>query len=168
MPLTINKIDTNLNENNYVWEVKQKIKLLQKELKAIPERKNFAYFCFWVLTPAYEDFIQEKFKKEKWVDVFNDDIDNDDKQIFPKWEKTWIKYFNEFINGIKTWKVKVQVNTWWRDFKKNMKIFYSLNNNVKLQIFKMIYEWMYNFNSISRNIRTTVKIDLDKLKKEIK
>jgi len=64
--------------------------------------------------------------------------------------------------------MNIQVNTWSRNFDKNMNIFYSLPNNLKVNVFKMIYEWMYNFNSINRNIRTTVKFDLDKLEKEVK
>jgi len=171
MPLELKKYDENLNKSNYIEKVKQQLWKINKYIEEnnINEWKkwNFAYFCFWVLTPAYEDFIQEYLKNERWIDLISEDIDADDKQIFPEWIKSWIKYFNKFINWIKNWTVNIQVNTWWRDFEKNINIFFSLPNSVKLDIFKMIYYGMYNFNSLSRNIRTTVKIDLDKLKNEI-
>jgi hypothetical protein len=175
MPLELKQLDTNLNKSNYREKAKQKIKeitnyVVENNLETW-EKWNFAYFCFWVLTPAYEDFIQEYFKKEKWIDITSEEIDNDDKQIFPEWEKTWIKYFNEFINWIRNWTIKVQVNTWGRNFEKNMNTFFKLPNNIKVKVFKTIYYGMYEFNALARNIRTTVTIskkELENLKKQIK
>jgi len=167
MSLEINK-NTNLNKWNYVEKVKEKFSSLQETIEKDPEQKDFVSFCLRVITPAYENYIQNYLTKEKWIDIFNDEIDNDDKQIFPDWEKSWIKYFNDFMKWIKNWIVKVSVNFWSRDFEKNMNIFYGLDNKLKLDIFRMIYDFMYEFNSLNRNLRITVKLDLDKLKKKIK
>ena len=174
MPLTLkNTTETNeINENNFGEYCKKLYnEISQSEPNLVPEwldkNYDFVSFAFRVLTPAFENYLVEKFKK-KWVNLYNDKIQPDEKFIFPDGIKSWIKYFNEFLSDINNWKIKIQLNTWDRDFNKEMSVFKKLKRENQIKIFKIIYYGMYNFSPLARVLRTTViqntKKELDKLK----
>ena len=107
MPLTLkNTTETNeINENNFGEYCKNLYnEISQSEPNLVPEwldkNYDFVSFAFRVLTPAFENYLVEKFKK-KWVNLYNDKIQPDEKFIFPNGIKSWIKYFNEFLSDLK-------------------------------------------------------------------
>ena len=162
MPLTLKNTTggNEINESNYMDYCKKLYnEIKESEPNIVPEwlddNYDFISFSFRVLTPAFENYIVEKFK-EKWVNLYNDKIQPDEKFIFPKWINSGVKYFNEFLSDINSWKIKVQVNTWWRDFNKEMQVFKKLKKENQIKIFKIIYYGMYNFSALARVLRTKV------------
>ncbi len=168
-----NTTETNkINKNNYFNYINNLAWKIRKELKNEKLETNndidVIAFTFYIITPAFEEYIVEKFKK-KWIDLYKDPIQPDENSIFPKWTKSWIKYFNEFLSELKDWKIKIQDNFWNRDVKAWIKAFFNLDNKIQAQLFKIVYYGMYNFSALSRVLRTTVientKKDLEQLKK---
>jgi len=122
------------------------------------------------LAPAYEEYIIYKFKKEKWEDLLKDPIEPSEKDIFPNGIKSWLKYFNEFIQAIKSWEVKVQVNAGDYNFEEDLKMFENLDPKIKWKLFKILYYGTYRFDPLERQLRVSLietKKSLDELKKKV-
>ena len=181
MPIEIKKIDSNINKSNYeekiikfepqfVDEVKNMKEANTLDWKTMDEKMtDFKWFVFYVLTPVYEDYIEQKFSFKRWVDLSSASITPDDKFIFPDGIKSWLNYFNEFIKLYKQGKINISSDylSWGRDFDKYMQIFYKLSDKSKVAIFKEVYYSTYYFDAFNRHMRCTADL-LKKLRKDIK
>ena len=177
MPLEIisnSNYENNVNKNNRFKYVNKLVAEVKSYVKTPEDRKNIKEllsFTFYVLAPAYEEYIIYKFKKEKWEDLLKDPIEPSEKDIFPNGIKSWLEYFNEFIKAIKSWEIKIQVNAWEYDFDNDLKMFENLDPKIKGKLFKILYYGTYRFDPLERQLRVSLiqtKKELNKLRKKVK
>ena len=165
----ITKSEAKSKINRFIEEIINTQKDLPKETV---ENRDFFWFVYEVFTPAFEDYIVEKFKEEKWVDISTVGIDPNDKKIFSEGMKTAFKYYKDFVNDLKSWKIIIQKHAGNRDLEKEMKIFWSLSNENKVRLFKMMYYSTMFINPTYRALAVSVvenaKKDLKNLTKKVK
>lgn len=166
--------DINKNDYmNYIWKIVDEVKKFSPpKLDKLIKDENFFGFVFYVLSPAFEEYIVKKFKEEKWEDLSNVDINPNDKAIFPNWWKIASKYLKNFLEDINSGNVDLIIN-FGKDnmnLHNQLDIFNKLSNKNKIRILKIIYYGMFNFDSISRKMRVKLEIkrNLNTLKTKIK
>jgi len=164
-----------INENTYINYIKKWFQeVINADVQTSPDgtkENNIAYFSLYVLSPVFEEYIVEKLREEKWIDLSIDDIKFSDKQIFPEREKTAIKYFNQFLSDYYADRLVIQSNFWGRPIVEEMNLFKTLPPYIQIKLFKIAYYWLSFFDAPNRILRTkvyTVKKELHNLKKEVK